>query len=68
MERMKDGGEPMVLTVSGEAKLIVQDADCYQKLLESIDYNAAVKGIACGFRRCKAWSDTTCQQGVCRTA
>jgi prevent-host-death family protein len=48
MDRMEESGEPMVLTVNGKAKLIVQDAASYQKLLESIDYDQAVKGIRRG--------------------
>jgi prevent-host-death family protein len=48
MERMEESGEPMVLTINGKAKLIVQDAASYQKLLESIDYSEAVKGIRRG--------------------
>jgi prevent-host-death family protein len=48
MERMEESGEPMVLTVNGKAKLVVQDAESYQRLLESIDYSEAVKGIRRG--------------------
>ena len=48
MERMVESGEPMVLTVNGKAKLVVQDAASYQKLLESIDYDQTVAGIRRG--------------------
>jgi prevent-host-death family protein len=48
LERMEESGEPMVLTVNGKAKLVVQDAASYQKLMESIDYSEAVKGIRLG--------------------
>jgi prevent-host-death family protein len=48
VERMEESGEPMVLTVNGKAKLVVQDAESYQRLLESIDYSEAVKGIRRG--------------------
>lgn len=48
MERMEESGEPMVLTVNGKAKLVVQDAASYQKLIESADYAQAVKGIRRG--------------------
>src|SRR4051812_48020697 len=48
VERMEESGEPMVLTVNGKAKLVVQDAASYQKLMESIDYSEAVKGIRRG--------------------
>ena len=46
--RMEASGEPMVLTVNGKAKLVVQDAASYQKLIESIDYSEVVKGIRRG--------------------
>ena len=45
MERMQESGEPMVLTVNGKAKLVVQHAAPYQKLMESADYRDTVKGI-----------------------
>jgi prevent-host-death family protein len=48
MQRMEKSGEPMVLTVNGKARLVVQDAASYQKLTESIGYSEAVKGIRRG--------------------
>jgi prevent-host-death family protein len=48
LERMQESGEPMVLTINGKAKLVVQDAASYQKLMDSIDYADAVKGIRRG--------------------
>lgn len=34
MERMKQSGHPVVLTINGKAELVVQDAAGYQRLLE----------------------------------
>ena len=34
LARMKDSGNPVVLTVNGRAELIVQDAAAYQRLVE----------------------------------
>jgi prevent-host-death family protein len=48
MERMEASGEPMVLTINGKAKLVVQDAESYQKLLDAIEYGEAVGGIRRG--------------------
>jgi len=48
LKRMEESGQPMVLTINGKAKLVVQDAASYQKLTESIDYSEAVKGIRRG--------------------
>lgn len=62
MERMEESGEPMVLTVNGKAKLVVQDAASYQKLLESIDYDKAVKGIRRGLDDVKHGRSRPAQQ------
>lgn len=35
--RMKESGNPVVLTVNGKAELVVQDAAAYQRLLELIE-------------------------------
>src|SRR5580698_1979014 len=48
VERMKESGKPMVLTVNGKAKLVVQDAASYQKLLEALDHAQAVQGTRRG--------------------
>jgi len=48
IEKMKSSGDPMVLTVNGKAKLIVQDADAYQKLLETLQAADATAGIQRG--------------------
>ena len=48
MQRMEESGEPMVLTVNGKAKLVVQDAASYQKSIAVTDYNEAVEGIRSG--------------------
>ena len=53
VERMEESGQPMVLTVNGKAKMVVQDAASYQKLLDSIDYDHAVKGIRRGLNDVK---------------
>lgn len=38
LKRMKKSDSPLVLTVNGEAKLVVQDAESYQELLALIDH------------------------------
>lgn len=35
--RLEESKQPMVLTVNGKAKLIVQDAEAYQKLLDQLE-------------------------------
>jgi prevent-host-death family protein len=34
MKRLKDTGNPVVLTVNGKAEVVVQDAAAYQRLVE----------------------------------
>lgn len=34
MERMKDTGNPVVLTVNGKAEVVIQDAAAYQRLVK----------------------------------
>ena len=48
VESMEASGNPMVLTVNGKAKLVVQDASSYQKLLDDLDEAEAVAGIRRG--------------------
>lgn len=54
VDRMQDSGHPMVLTVNGKAKLVVQDATAYQKLMDALDYAEAVAGIRSGLADVKA--------------
>ena len=37
IRKLKQSGRPAVLTVNGEAEVVVQSAEAYQKLLESHD-------------------------------
>lgn len=48
IEQLKSTGKPMVLTVNGRAKVVVQDAGSYQRLLELIDRAEAILGIRKG--------------------
>ena len=48
LERMRDTGNPVVLTINGKAEVVVQDAASYQKLLDYIDEMEALEGIKRG--------------------
>ena len=48
LERLKESGHPLVLTVNGKAEVVVQDAESYQKLLELVDRIQAIEGIQAG--------------------
>lgn len=42
IQRLKRSGKPEVLTVNGQAELVVQSAQAYQKLLDAADLAASV--------------------------
>ena len=43
--QMKETGNPVVLTINGKAELVVQDAEFYQKLLNSIEYLESIIAV-----------------------
>jgi prevent-host-death family protein len=51
LDRLRETGHPLVLTVNGKAELVVQDAAAYQALLERVD---AIEGIQRGLADVKA--------------
>ena len=53
IKRLKRSGKPQVLTINGEAELVVQDAASYQKLLDDLEYAQAVAGISRGLKSLK---------------
>src|SRR5437588_4581931 len=53
IRRLKKTGEPEVLTVNGQAELIVQDAAAYQKLLEELERKQAIDGIRRGLEQAR---------------
>jgi len=54
LDRLRESGRPLVLTINGKAKLVVQDAASYQQLLELIDRLEAIEGIQRGLDEMKA--------------
>jgi prevent-host-death family protein len=51
LERLRETGHPLVLTVNGKAELVVQDAAAYQALLDRVE---AIEGIQRGLTDVKA--------------
>jgi PHD/YefM family antitoxin component YafN of YafNO toxin-antitoxin module len=45
LERLKKSGQPEVLTVNGQAEVVVQDAVAYQTLVDKLE---AIEGIRKG--------------------
>ena len=53
IRRLKKTGEPEVLTVNGQAEVVVQDASAYQKLLDELDRKQAIEGIRRGLEQAR---------------
>jgi PHD/YefM family antitoxin component YafN of YafNO toxin-antitoxin module len=45
VERLKESGKPEVLTVNGQAELVVQSAQAYQELLEDAELARSLRVI-----------------------
>src|SRR5688572_10077490 len=48
IERLKESGQPQVLTIDGRAEAVVLDVASYQRLLEVADRADAIEGIRRG--------------------
>ncbi len=53
IRKLKQSGRPAVLTVNGEAEVVVQSAEAYQKLLESHELLERLRGISRGLDQAK---------------
>jgi PHD/YefM family antitoxin component YafN of YafNO toxin-antitoxin module len=52
--QMQESEKPVVLTVNGEAQLVVQDAKAYQKLLNRLEYMETVVALKQGIGEIEA--------------
>jgi PHD/YefM family antitoxin component YafN of YafNO toxin-antitoxin module len=50
IERLKESGEPEILTVNGKAELVVQDAESYQALLRKAEFADTAAAIHRGMK------------------
>jgi PHD/YefM family antitoxin component YafN of YafNO toxin-antitoxin module len=53
IRRLKKSGKPAILTVNGQAEVVVQSADAYQKLLEDQELLENIRGISRGIEQAK---------------
>jgi PHD/YefM family antitoxin component YafN of YafNO toxin-antitoxin module len=53
LRRLKQSGRPEVLTVNGEAEVVVQSAASYQKLVDDHELLETLKGIQRGLDQAK---------------
>lgn len=51
LERLRETGEPVILTINGKAELVVQDAKSYQRLLELAERIETVESIRQGMQK-----------------
>jgi len=58
--RLEETKEPLVLTVNGKAKLVIQDADAYQSMLDELEHSRFIEAVRQGLRES--------EQGLCRPA
>ena len=52
--KLEESKEPMVLTVNGKAKLVIQDAEAYQSILDEVDQARFIEAIRQGLRESEA--------------
>jgi seryl-tRNA(Sec) selenium transferase len=50
IQRLRHTGRPSVLTIDGDAAIVVQDATAYQEMLDRLDRAEAIVGIHRGLR------------------
>jgi prevent-host-death family protein len=50
VSQMQQNEKPLVLTVNGEAQLVVQDAKAYQRLLDRLEYMETVIALKEGIQ------------------
>jgi PHD/YefM family antitoxin component YafN of YafNO toxin-antitoxin module len=48
--RLEETKEPLVLTVNGKPKLIIQDVDAYQSMLDELEHSRFVEAVRQGLR------------------
>ena len=53
IQRLKRSGRPVVLTVNGQAEVVVQSADAYQKLLDDQEVLESIRRISRGIEQAK---------------
>ena len=53
IRKLKASGKPAILTVNGEAEVVVQSAEAYQKLLDDRELLDSIRGISRGLEQAK---------------
>lgn len=53
IRRLKRTGKPAVLTVNGQAEVVIQSAEAYQKLLDDLQFVETIRGISRGLEQAR---------------
>ena len=53
IRKLKRTGRPAVLTVNGQAEVVVQSAEAYQRLLDDRELLESIRGISRGLEQAK---------------
>ena len=53
IRKLKKSGKPAILTVNGQAEIVIQSADAYQKLLEDHQLLETIRGISRGLEQAR---------------
>jgi len=53
IRKLKKTGKPAILTVNGEAEVVVQSAEAYQKLLDDHELLESIRGISRGLEQAR---------------
>ena len=53
IRKLKESGNPAVLTVNGEAEVVVQSAEAYQKLLDDQELLQSIRSVGRGLEQAK---------------
>lgn len=62
LEQMEKTGSPMVLTLNGKAKVVVQEAASYQRMLELLERAETIEAIRQGLEDVKAGRTVSLEQ------
>lgn len=54
IEQLRETGRPILLTINGGEKVVMQEAGSYQKLLEELDRVEAMEGVRRGLEAMRA--------------
>src|ERR1022692_2378508 len=53
IRKLKESGKPAILTVNGQAEVVIQSAEAYQKLLDDRRLLESIRGISRGLEQAK---------------